>query len=146
MMPITTKGRYAARIMVCLARHGAGHPATKHEIGEAEGISANYVEQLMIHLRSADLVRSHRGRKGGFSLAREPSTISLLEVLRAVEGPVSPVPCLHEVCDRAAACPTQPVWRRTAEAIEKVLSEITIGRMAADAEARQVADPVAYQI
>lgn len=130
MMPLTTKARYAARIMVCLARQDSPIPATKYEIGKAEAISPNYVEQIMIRLRAASLVRSHRGRKGGFSLTRDPGQITLAEVLRAVEGPVCLVPCLYDTCDREATCPTRPVWKKTAEAVEKILVGTTIARMA----------------
>jgi Rrf2 family transcriptional regulator, cysteine metabolism repressor len=130
MMTLSTKGRYAARIVVCLARHKGPGPATKHSIGRSEGISADYVEQIMVRLRAARLVRSHRGRSGGFSLARAPGRIALADVLKAVEGPFSPVPCLGGVCARARGCPTRPVWRRVAEAVERVLSEATVAELA----------------
>lgn len=130
MMALSTKGRYAARIMVHLARQPRRHPVTKHAIGRSEGISANYVEQIMIPLRAANLVRSHRGRAGGFLLARPAEAITLAEVLRAVEGPFCPVPCLRRVCRRARGCPTRPVWQRAAEAVERVLAGTTLARMA----------------
>jgi Rrf2 family protein len=131
MMSLTTKGRYAARIMVYLARHNGSKPATKQEIGKAEDISANYVEQIMIMLKAARLVRSHRGRNGGFSLTRDAARITLAEVLRSVEGPVCPVPCLYGTCQREPSCPTRPVWKKAAEAVEEVLAETTIAQMAA---------------
>lgn len=145
MMSLTTRGRYAARIMVYLARHNGSRPATKHAIGKAEAISPNYVEQIMIRLKSASLVRSHRGRNGGFSLTRDPVKITLTEVLCAVEGPVCPVPCLYEDCARALSCPARPVWRRVAEAVEQVLAETTIGEMAAHPGCEAAAVPT-YQI
>lgn len=130
MMALTTKGRYAARIMVYLVQHDGAGPATKHEIGKAEDISANYVEQIMIRLKAAHLVRSHRGRNGGFSLTRDPARITLAEVLRAVEGPVCPVPCLYDTCERESGCPTRPIWKNTAEALETMFAETSIAQMA----------------
>jgi Rrf2 family transcriptional regulator, cysteine metabolism repressor len=130
MMALTTRGRYATRILICLARRRGERPATKHEIGRSEGISPNYVEQIMVRLRAARLVRSHRGRGGGFDLARDAARITLAQVLRAVEGPVAPAPCLVGPCPRAATCPARPVWRKTARAIERVLEQTTIAQMA----------------
>ena len=144
-MALTTKGRYSARIMVYLARHNGAQPATKHAIGKAEDISPNYVEQIMIRLKSANLVRSHRGRNGGFSLVRDPERITLAEVLRAVEGPVCPVPCLYDTCEREPSCPTRPVWRKAAEALEEIFAETTIGQMARQ-PACEAVEAMAYQI
>ena len=134
MMSISTKGRYAARILVCLARHANGACLNKHEIGESEAISENYVEQIMLRLKAAHLVRSYRGRKGGFALTRPAEKITFSDVLRAVEGPVSPVPCLYvETCEREATCPTRQVWKETAAAVEKIFTRTTIATMAKQA-------------
>lgn len=145
MMSLTTKGRYAARIMVYLARQDGASPTTKHEIGKAEDISAAYVEQIMIRLKVAHLVRSHRGRNGGFSLTRDPARISLADVLRSVEGPVCPVPCIYDTCERESACPTRPVWKKTAEALEAIFAETTIAQMA-NQPACESGASVTYQI
>ena len=144
-MALTTRGRYAARIMVYLARHDGSNPLTKHEIGRAEDISANYVEQIMLRLKAAHLVRSHRGRNGGFSLTRDPARLTLAEVLRSVEGPVCPVPCLYDACEREPSCPTRPVWKKAAEAVEEVFAATTIAQMA-EQPACENAASVAYQI
>ena len=121
MMALTAKARYAARIMVYLARRSDVTSVTKRDIAKAEDISENYVEQIMISLRAGGLVRSHRGRNGGFSLGRPAQSITLSDVLRAVEGPISPAPCLSNACERAPNCPTKKVWQEAAEAVEKVL-------------------------
>ena len=84
MMSISTKGRYASRIVVFLASGPQGVPVNKHEIARAETISPAYVEQLMMALRVAGIVASHRGRAGGFSLARDHESISIADVLQAV--------------------------------------------------------------
>lgn len=130
MMQLTTKGRYAARIMIFLARYSGSQPATKHNIAENEKISANYVEQIMIRLKDAHLIVSHRGRNGGFSLARQPDKITVADVLKAVEGPVALVPCVHGTCERQTYCSTRPVWKRATDALEAVFVETTIDQMA----------------
>ena len=106
MMTISTKGRYACRIMVLLAARVSAGPVTKYEIAEAEAISPDYVQQIMMRLKAAGLVRSHRGRGGGFSVAKDPKLISISDVLVAMEGRVAPAPCGEpECCDRAETCP-----------------------------------------
>jgi Rrf2 family protein len=127
MMTISTKGRYACRIMVLLATRGSGGPVTKYEIAEAEAISPDYVQQIMMRLKAAGLVRSHRGRGGGFSVARDPETISISDVLVAMEGRVAPAPCgAPEYCDRADTCPTRNVWMEATRALEELFEGTTI--------------------
>jgi Rrf2 family cysteine metabolism transcriptional repressor len=146
MMTVSTKGRYAARIAVCLARDDSDQPVTKYDIAKQEGISPNYVEQIMIRLKTANLVHSHRGRHGGFSLSRSPGAITLADVLQAVEGPVCPAPCLYKPCERAAQCPTQAVWKRAAQAVEVILQETTIADMAREAAAADRTRAASYTI
>jgi Rrf2 family protein len=130
MMAISTKGRYACRIMVLLAGRPSAGPVSKHEIAEAEGISSDYVQQIMQRLRAAGLVRSHRGKVGGFTLGRDPETISVLDVLMAVEGRVEPAPCwLPEDCPRQEGCPTRPVWMKAAELLEGLFAGTTIAAL-----------------
>ncbi len=126
MFSLTTKGRYASRIMVYLAGRDNSVPATKQEIGDHEGISSDYVEQIMMGLKVAQLVRSHRGRRGGFSLVRPASEVTMAEVLRAVEGPICPAPCMQESCLRMTDCPTYPVWVKAAAALEDVFQKTRI--------------------
>ncbi|MBT3380432.1 MAG: Rrf2 family transcriptional regulator [Lentisphaerae bacterium] len=136
-MTLSTRGRYAARIMVCLAdKQDDGTLLTRRDIAAHEDISADYVEQLMAPLRAAGLVLSHRGRNGGFSLGRTPNRITVADILQAVEGPLIPVPCVGtETCDRAANCPTRPVWKRATEALHRVFSETTVADMLKDSKA-----------
>ena len=130
MFSLTTKGRYASRIMVFLAGRDNSVPATKQEISEHEGLSADYVEQIMMGLKVAQLVRSHRGRRGGFSLVRPAAEITLAEVLRAVEGPISPAPCIQQSCSRMANCPTYPVWAKAAAGLEDLFQKTWISDLA----------------
>lgn len=126
MLSLTTKGRYASRIVVYLGGRDNSVPATKQVIGDHEGISSDYVEQIMMGLKVAQLVRSHRGRRGGFSLVRPPEEITLAEVLRAVEGPISMAPCMQEECPRMAECPTYPVWAKAAGALDDVFQKTRV--------------------
>lgn len=130
MMTISTRGRYATRMVVLLAAQGPGTSLTKTEIAEAEGISAGYVQQLMMALRLGGIVNSHRGREGGFSLSRTADQISVADVIRAVEGEVMPAPC-HAPghCDRTEDCPTRPIWEEAAEMLNELFSKTTIASL-----------------
>ncbi|NQU39299.1 MAG: Rrf2 family transcriptional regulator [Lentisphaerae bacterium] len=137
MLALSTKGRYAARIMVYLAvREGQG-PITKYQIAEAEELSADYIEQIMVRLRAAGLVNSHRGRKGGFTIAQDANSMTLGDVLAAVEGPIRPVPCLDKYCKREATCPTRPIWEKAVTLLEELFGGTTIAQMAEDSQPPQ---------
>lgn len=127
MMAITTRGRYASRIMVLLASQPDQGSLTKFQIGEAEGISPAYVQQLLMALRLAGLVRSHRGRDGGFSLARPAESINVLQVLEAVEGELMPAPCrIAGHCERTDSCPTRPLWQKATDLLHGLFESTTI--------------------
>jgi Rrf2 family protein len=127
MMAISTRGRYATRIMVLLASRPDREPMTKYEIGEAEAISPAYVQQLLMALRLAGLARSHRGRAGGFSLARPAESISVLEVLQAVEGELMPAPCANTgSCERSETCPTRPLWLSATNLLTDLFQRTTV--------------------
>ena len=131
MMSISSKGRYASRIMVFLASLPRATTVTKYEIADSEEISPAYVEQLMLPLRLAGLVASHRGRTGGFSLARDPETVTVAEVLKAVEGTVQVAPCSDaHACDRAETCPTRGVWQKATELLDDLFTGITVADLA----------------
>jgi len=130
MIKLSTKVRYATRIVVYLAMRDEKHPARKQEIAEAEDISSDYVEQILIKLKTLGLVRSHRGTKGGFVLARDPRKIKVADVIKAVDGSIAIAPCISEKCDRIPFCPTRSVWERANEALVTIFSEATIGELA----------------
>jgi Rrf2 family protein len=131
MMTISTRGRYATRMVVLLAGRPSGESMTKTQIAEAESISPGYVQQLMMALRLAGIVESHRGREGGFSLSRPADKITVADVLRAVEGDITPAPCQTSGhCDRVADCPTRPVWEEAAALLNDLFSRTTIRSLA----------------
>lgn len=131
MLPISTKGRFASRIMVFLATQEPGKPVTKYEIARAEALSPDYVQQIMMRLVVAGLVTSHRGRAGGFSLARDPATTSIADVLQAVEGKVALAPCQSpQDCERSRTCPTRDVWMEGARLLDDLFETRTIADLA----------------
>jgi Rrf2 family protein len=104
---------------------------TKHEIAEAEAIPCAYVQQLMVTLRAAGFVNSHRGRVGGFTLARTAETITVADVLRATEGPILLAPCTgNERCEREPGCPAHPLWIRAAKLLDDFFNGVTIAELA----------------
>jgi Rrf2 family cysteine metabolism transcriptional repressor len=130
-MKLSTKGRYGTRAMLELAlRHGQG-PISVREIARSQEISERYLENLMSPLLSRGLVTSARGKGGGFSLARPPEEISLLEVIRATEGSPSPVACLDDsdTCARRGACVTAEIWEMIGQGITETLGAITLRDM-----------------
>lgn len=127
----STKGEYGVRLMAQLAaRHGSG-PASLSEIAELEDLPRAYLEQLVMSLRDADLVRSTRGAHGGYELARSPDRIQMGEVLRALEGPIAPMICasedgLHAACMRSGYCTVNFLWTRVRDAIAGALDSMTL--------------------
>ena len=132
-MRLSTKGRYAARIMVYMAMRRGDGAVTKREIAKAERISVDYVGQLLMKLVTANLLTSHRGKKGGFSLDKDPGQITMGEVLAATEGSLSVVPCLEGDCVHATECSTRQLWSRINRSIHDILAETTVKQLADDA-------------
>jgi Rrf2 family protein len=131
MMAISTKGRYSVHILQMMASRPYGRVLTKYEIAEAEGIPPGYVQQLLMGLNRAGFVNSHRGRAGGFSLARPPETITVLDVLKASEGPVVLSPCVGLVkCDRELDCRTHLMWMKATEMLNDLFHGTTIADLA----------------
>ena len=133
-MKISTRTRYGLRAIAEIAEHEAGRPIRLKTIAERQDISVKYLEQLMTMLRSAGFVRSIRGSKGGYVLARLPSQIKLSELFRALEGSVTTTECVEDsdYCERSADCAARLVWMRVEEAIEAVLDSITLEDMLAE--------------
>jgi Rrf2 family protein len=128
---ISSKGRYATRILVLLACDSADRMYTKAEIATAEGLTTGYVQQLMGSLQGGGLVISHRGKQGGFRLARAPHLITVADVVRATEGDVRLAPC-HDAdnCARIALCPTRETWVEASSVLEGFFATVTIAQLA----------------
>lgn len=126
-MKLSTKGRYGARAALELAaRFGAG-PVMVREIAEGQDISERYLEHILNALRASGIVRSTRGARGGYELAKAPETITVGDVVRSLEGPLDIVSCTRdEDCGRANECVTMEIWKNVREAIEGVLDSVTL--------------------
>ncbi|MBZ4644764.1 MAG: Rrf2 family transcriptional regulator, cysteine metabolism repressor [Petroclostridium sp.] len=129
-MRLSTKGRYGVKAMLDLAIHSAeGHIALKN-IAERQDISEHYLEQLIATLRKAGLVKSVRGAQGGYTLAQEPSQITVGAILRALEGSLAPVDCVIEdepiECANSSKCVTQKIWAKVRDSINQVVDSITL--------------------
>ncbi len=111
-MKISTKGRYGLRILIDLALHDGDSPRLIRDIARSQEISEKYISRLMVPLRRAGLIRSIRGARGGFRLAKGLEEITLLDVVEVMEGPVSIVDCVStpEGCSRASCCRSREIW------------------------------------
>lgn len=128
-MQISTKGRYALRLMLDLAVHNTGELVKIKDISARENISEKYLEQIISSLKKAGYVKSLRGAQGGYMLAREPETYTVGTILRLTEGNMKPVACLEDEpnqCSRAGECVTLRLWKMLDEAIEGVLDKVTL--------------------
>ncbi len=126
-MKISTKGRYGLRILIDLATHDSEKPRMVRDIAASQQISEKYISRLIIDLRRARLVRSVRGMKGGFFLARPPREITLLEIMETMEGTLSVVDCVMqpEKCGQSADCTARNVWKRLNDGIRELMRGIT---------------------
>jgi Rrf2 family protein len=131
-MKLPTKVRYAVRAVVELAERSTGPPVPVKTIAEAQGLSAKYVKQLMNRLQKAGVVRGHPGIHGGYTLAREPEHVSLLDIYEALDVSVVLVPCLSRAkdCERESRCSARMVWKRLTDGLEKTLKETSVGELA----------------
>ena len=140
-MKITTKGRYGLRAMVDLAVFGEQGPVSTHSIGERQGISDGYLEQLIGKLKRAGLVEGVRGAAGGYRLARPAAEISVGDILRALEGSLYPVDCpgLGEgaPCENEGSCVAKGVWKKIGESIEAAVDGISLEALREESQGRQ---------
>ncbi|MGL5259760.1 MAG: RrF2 family transcriptional regulator [Lachnospiraceae bacterium] len=128
-MKISTKGRYAVRVMLDLAANNTGEYIKVKQIAERQGISEKYLEQIIAILNKAGYVKSVRGAQGGYRIAKEPKNYTVGMILRLTEGSLSPVACLDDEineCERCDTCETLDVWKRLAGAINMVVDGVTI--------------------
>ena len=127
-MKISTKGRYGMRAMVDLAIHNGEGPILLKDIARRQQLSERYLEQLILTLKSAGLVRSTRGARGGFELAKAPNEIKLGKVFQALEGPLGLVECVDDPmsCSRVNSCVTRDIWQELKEGITSILDSKTL--------------------
>ncbi len=128
-MMISTKGRYALRVMIDLAEHQTGSYIPLKEIAERQEISEKYLEAILKVLVRAKLLTGLRGKGGGYRLNCSPQTCTVGSILRLTEGSLAPVSCLEPdaaICPRIAACRTLPMWQKLDHIIQDFFDGITI--------------------
>ena len=135
-MKISYKGDYAIKALLFLAikyEEGRNNYSQLAEISKTQDIPLKFLEQIMLILKNAGYVESHRGKKGGFSISKKPSDITLGEIIRLIDGPISPIACVsktgYKYCDFEDkfnyACVLKPIWKEVANATSSIVDSIT---------------------
>ncbi|MBS5421228.1 MAG: Rrf2 family transcriptional regulator [Roseburia sp.] len=142
-MKVSTKGRYALRLMLDLAVNNTGEPISLKDIARRQGISDKYLEQIISVLNKAKYVKSIRGAQGGYILTKKPEEYTIGMILRLTEGSLAPVACVEEdnACDKIHACATVLVWQKMNEAINDVVDHMTLQDLV-DYEMKECSDYV----
>ncbi len=128
-MLISTKGRYALRVMIDLAEEGKDEYVALQHIADKENISMKYLESIIVLLSKAGLLDGRRGKNGGYRLCRPAEEYTALEILILTEGALAPVTCLESeinTCERAGHCHTLPMWEGLRKVINEYLSGVTL--------------------
>lgn len=132
-MKISTKGRYALRLMLDLAIHNTGEPVRIKDIAARQEISDKYLEQIISTLNKAGYVKSIRGPQGGYRLTKEPQQYTVGMVLRLTEGSLAPVACLEDevnTCTRQDSCATLRLWKMINDSVSSVVDHVTLADLA----------------
>ncbi len=142
-MNVTSRGRYALRLMVDLAQAGDGGYVSLKRCAERQDISQKYLESIAGTLRRAGLLESSRGKEGGYRLCRAPETYSAGDILRCVEEDLAPVACMRSGagCARAPICPTLPLWRELGVLTSRYLDSVTLADLAGGTRRGDDRDP-----
>ena len=131
-MMISTRGRYALRVIIDLAENADDGLIPMHKVAERQGISLKYLERILPELVSGRLVEGVHGKGGGYRLTKKPEEISVAEILKLTEGDIAPVACLEdnaEVCERIEECRTLPVWKGLNDRINEYLESVKISEL-----------------
>ena len=129
---ISTRGRYALRVIIDLAENADDGLIPMHKVAERQGISLKYLERILPELVSGRLVEGVHGKGGGYRLTKKPEEISVAEILKLTEGDIAPVACLEDnavVCDRMEDCRTLPVWKGLNDRINEYLESVKISEL-----------------
>src|ERR1700704_6729129 len=132
---VSTRGDYAARALLSMALHGSDRPTSVKEIAERTGLPQPYLEQILLALKGAGLVRSKRGVGGGYVLARDPAAITLGDIVSAVDGPIVlgdfGEPHQNGACDHEGQCVLLAVWAGVSDEMRRLLDGLTLSDVAA---------------
>jgi Rrf2 family protein len=128
-MRLSTKGEYASRAMLELARRYADGPIHSREISKAQEIPQNFLEQILLLLKRAGYLKSRKGRHGGYVLAKPPGEINVAEIIRVMDGPLAPIDCVsviaHEACPMEGTCGLRWLWKDVRDAVAEILERTT---------------------
>lgn len=127
-MMISTKGRYALRVMVDIAVHSNGQYLSLRDVAERQEISMKYLESIVSSLCRCNLLESLRGKHGGYRLSKDIEEYTLGQILKATEGTMAPVACLSEpgACKNGEKCPSLPVWQELDRIIDEYLESVSL--------------------
>lgn len=134
-MKISTRGRYAIRVMIDLAEHNTGEYIPLMDIAKRQEISEKYLEAIVASLSKNGFVISLRGKRGGYRLAKSPAEYTIGSILKITEGPFTPVACLEQTpntCERAAHCKTLKMWKGLQNLLEDYFEGITLQDLLSD--------------
>lgn len=147
-MKISTKGRYGLRFLLDLAVSENGHPVSLRDISSRQNISEKYLWQVIAPLKASGLITSTAGAHGGYELAKPASDITILDVLRVLEGGVDLVPCSPDAhtCERSEACVARTFWKGLETAISGYLKSFTLRQLADEQKKAQKKDAFTYCI
>ena len=139
-MKLTTLSRYGVRCLFDIAYYGAGESVRASQISRRQKISLNYIGQILLRLKRAELVKSKRGRSGGYTLALPPEEINLLTIMEAVEGPLCFIYCLkdNKSCQLMDKCVTHDIWNEACNLMKNYFSKKTVLDLIRMAEARNI--------
>lgn len=132
-MMVSTRGRYALRVMIDLAEYAGSEYVPLKDVAERQSISRKYLESIMTVLSKNDMVEGLHGKGGGYRLSRQPEDYRVGDILRLMENSLAPVSCLEEdakPCERAAECKTLPMWMKLYDMINEYFDSITIADLA----------------
>ena len=136
-MKISTKGRYAIRLMIDIAEHSDGGNISIKDVAQRQNISLKYLEQIVNMLNKAGYLKSQRGSQGGYKMARSPEEYTVGDILRVTEGELAPVACLEDEpnrCPRVESCPTVSFWAGLYKIINDYLDGTTIADLVREEE------------
>ena len=131
-MKFSTKGRYALRLMLDIARNGAGRSTPLREVAERGNFTVKYIESIAAPLVRAGFLRGTRGKDGGYALVRPPEDYSVYDILRVMEGELVPVSCMERdapVCPLSMECATLPVWQGVERVLREYLQSISLASL-----------------
>jgi len=141
-MKLSTRSRYAARAIIEIAKQSNDKPITRKSICESQQISSSYLENILIILKNQGIIKTTRGPRGGYTLAKDSSEITMYDIVSVFEGSISAVHCVDDPanCERNNNCPTKIVWQELMDAQAEVLKSFTIDKLVKISERNQVLD------